>query len=81
MQFEYSVSLSGETIHTISTDEPLPHIQVGHHLRLDLRECSTKPGFCLQIERVEVLFKKHPKFNANPPKFVIGLHCLEVLEP
>ncbi len=56
MQYEYHIYRPGsrEDIAAIfSTTEPLPGIQVGHHLMLENHEHSTKLGTHLAIREVE----------------------------
>lgn len=78
LTYEYHVYAAGVTISTFSTDAPLPHIQAGHFLRLETRESSTTPGSPLEIARVEVAYTRHPKFQSNPPKIVVSVHCREM---
>jgi hypothetical protein len=56
MQYEYHFYIdSREGIGSIiSTDAPLPHIQVGHTLLLELPELATKMGHYWEILSVEV---------------------------
>lgn len=43
-----------DIVSTISTDAPLPHIQVGNDLELETLEISTIAGHCWEIRGVEV---------------------------
>jgi hypothetical protein len=48
----YKPGSSEDTVATFSTDEPLPHIEVGHSLMLESDSYSTKIGYELVIVHV-----------------------------
>jgi len=77
MKYQYQIYVAGITIATFSTDGPLPHIQAGHFLELETREFSTKPGCPLEIERVEVAYRKNLRIPSNPARVEISIHCRE----
>jgi hypothetical protein len=56
MNYEYQFYTGSRegTASTISTDAPLPHIQVGHTLLLETSETSTTLGHHWEIQDVEV---------------------------
>lgn len=46
---------------TVSTDAPIPYIQVGHTLQLELPALSTKAGYYWEIRAVEVYLFQPPQ--------------------
>ena len=48
----YKPGSSEDTAATLSTDEPLPHIEVGHSLMLEADDYSTRMGHELVITHV-----------------------------
>jgi hypothetical protein len=53
-RYEFYKGSREDTVSTISTDAPLPHIQVGNDLDLETSEISTIAGHCWEIQGVEV---------------------------
>jgi hypothetical protein len=57
MKYEYTI-FKPDSVEDILTafnrDEPLPHIQIGHTLRLEIGDFSTKSDSRLVIQHVEV---------------------------
>ena len=79
MNYEYVFYRSGSTediASTISTTEPLPHIQVGHSLLLESDVHSQTMGYHLEIRHVEVyLFA--PQTGAPPNRVRVSVYTLE----
>lgn len=77
MSYEYEIYSPGsrrDVLATFSTDEPLPHIQVGHSLFLEHRNYSTKFDVRLEIVGVEVLLYFDSKYERlKPPKTMVFL--------
>lgn len=58
MEYQYEFYLPGsreDVVQLVTTDQPLPHIQIGHSLFLEGPGYSTRLGYRLKIRDVEVL--------------------------
>jgi hypothetical protein len=62
VRYEYRFYIGSweDSTSTVSTDAPLPHIQVGHRLSLELPDLSTKAGYYWEIRDVEVYAHQPP---------------------
>ena len=57
MKYEYEIYHPGSKLDVaafFTTEQPLPHIQAGHHLILHCREYQSRPANRLEIADVEV---------------------------
>jgi hypothetical protein len=55
MRYEYHFYKGSRegSVSTISADAPLPHIEVGNTLLLELPDLSTRAGYCWEIREIE----------------------------
>ncbi len=71
MEYEYKIYAPGkeeELAAEIYSEEPLPHIQVGHFLLLESPQFSMMPGQVIEILRVAVYL--FAPVDRAPPKAV-----------
>lgn len=77
MGYRYEIhNLSDDLIvATIDSDEPLPHLEVGHELLVEIDGHEPKRGYHLEIQRIRVrLVRKH---KASALRFEVLVVCEE----
>ena len=73
-KYTYHIYESTELIAaTIETDEPLPHLLVGHQLLLSTDDYSAKLGMSLEIQYVRVCLSLHKRVL----KHEVHVFCVE----